>query len=525
MRQIRRSVLFLLASALAARSGQLVNEDWTDGTFGDPEWVINHPAECGFSTNYSRDTNLDLVFDTNDMAFVRELSDGGSTWGYGCTLDLPAEQNIAADEAVFVRYESFQDCARGSSENHGTIVSILDWELGDIWPPTQSIEAKQLFNTKTGSGARDMYTEASSKFGGSGNDLNGPLDDAHGRPGNSSAGLGGMYEGLFVWRRSNATRDGGHKVNSEGTGSVPGKESDQDIDAVMMTKFDQVTLQIVRPPTGDELFASNASLAACQHGVTRLEIGITKVSDYNLDYAIDGTDFSALSNNWGLSSRRMEDGDGDNDADVDIDDFFLFASHFTGPAPPGLAAAPGPGGLGAYVFTATGEIRLFGTAVNFVGYKISSPGGALVAGTALNAWNGYYATSTGAEISDLNTNGGASVSHSFGTCYNAVLDIRDLTFLWQPSLGTATMEGEIKYIDPSAITIEYIAVAGDGSAEIGSFGAPQLGTQVLQTCTELVVADWQDILTNASPVVWPGTNVWNAPASADTNRSFRVQEW
>ncbi len=163
-----------------------------------------------------------------------------------------------------------------------------------------------------------------------------------------------------------------------------------------------------------------------QLGITTFEFGVTKVSDFNLDYQTNAADAAILSTNWGATGKTMPTGDATGDLKVNLQDAAKVCTNWSTPAAPGSAA-------GSYA-PGTGEIILSLTGISY--FRIISPN-ALLTGAA-PTWPGLAG-----ELTEDGGNGYFGAA-SFGT-YN-------LTNL---SLGNVGGGGT-----PGEMTLEYAWLGG-----------------------------------------------------------------
>lgn len=82
--------------------------------------------------------------------------------------------------------------------------------------------------------------------------------------------------------------------------------------------------------------------------------------------------------------------------------------------------------------------------------------------------------------------------------------------------------GTNKWYTPIVIT--NIVAVDTNKQRIWSVGTWGSGTQILEKCPDLVLSNWVGVATKPLPLPPPWTNVWNPPASMDTQRNYRVIE-
>jgi hypothetical protein len=150
--------------------------------------------------------------------------------------------------------------------------------------------------------------------------------------------LDGVFTNTFVWR--NASVDGKTLTTEIGGALKAEKTTNTLADAAAMTQFTGVRGTLIRtkptdPAISGYLAYSNVSgqtnseapadATKVRVGWSKFDVGMTKSTDFNFDYSIDGSDFNIIKANLGTGGptdlKTMSLGDANNDGVVDGSDF------------------------------------------------------------------------------------------------------------------------------------------------------------------------------------------------------------
>jgi hypothetical protein len=369
----------------------LFDEDFTDGVFDDFGSGVNGNAWSfmGFS---KFDTTINRPF---PKAALRKISDGaGQGWDALVFWELNGGANVLfdkKDDVVALKFKAFSDVAGNRiSPDFGVEVAMLEdkagapfghdlsFEVCQVWlRPTSSEGPLQLdanventnavFNTGT---TRSHHTVAGGK--------------------ETSATLDSAYDSEVIWRN----RFGTNTSNIEVWGKI--NASDFDIPAEMKSSTAPINpdylqfnnLQIALfdkcpacTTSARALLRDGTNFQNAQLGIANCRLGITKVSDFNIDYQINATDSDTLAANVGrIVGATIKKGDATNDGKVNVSDAAAIVGFWSGAIPQNATA------LATYN-PANGEVKLSLSNISY--FKVVSLSNQLTGGipllTALNA--------------------------------------------------------------------------------------------------------------------------------------------
>jgi len=116
------------------------------------------------------------------------------------------------------------------------------------------------------------------------------------------------------------------------------------------------------------LLRNGTTFDNAQLGIAYCKLGITKVSDFNMDYVINEADADSLANNIGLTTgATIKKGDANNDGKTDISDASALVGFWSNDPITSAAAS-------ADYFPQTGEIRLNLRNISFIKIVSSTAG-------------------------------------------------------------------------------------------------------------------------------------------------------
>ncbi|TWT42970.1 hypothetical protein [Botrimarina hoheduenensis] len=474
--------LLLFGQALPAIAdvGLLFDEDFTDGALDDigawpGAWSLH--GQAGFRPTNSRPaTPLALSSRVNLSAGAWTDRADWSIFSGSQRFDIPVHKQ---HEVVVVKFTAFSDIARSSRLHYGVEVAMLDetshpdFQGAPHFGHDLSFEAMQAFSSSPtvqsqlegnveNLGANNLATTYSHYDGGT-----------------NDAALDNLYENLVIWRNRpgqgstnieqwGVSRQGDYDVGSEMNSMLNPTSEYATFNKVQMTLFRNrnTTGEIVR----NETTGSNAQI-----GLTHAQVGVTRRTDFNLDYTTGMSDYFMLAAGWGSGSKTMLTGDANNDGNTDEADFLLLTDDWAiGSEQPvtrytyDTAARESSSELLLEVNTTTGMIRLLGSETLVTGYEIVSEGG-LVAEGASQIWNAQSGglplhTNTTHRLSDLDLSGTTIGQTRLGLVYDISKDLQDLKFTWQGALGEATRTGSVTYIQGLPGDFN-----GDGSVDLADY--------------------------------------------------------
>lgn len=370
------------------------------------------------------------------------------------------------DDVVILKFTAFSDIARTSSVYHNVEVAMLEnvddpaYQGNPHYGHDLSFEAAEVFTTSTSDQVQLLPNVENLE-----NRVTAVRYSHHAGAANATT-LQNDYDNLVLFR----PRPGTGTTNIEQWGE--NLAGDYNIAREMKSDLDpdnpyavfnsiQITLMRGNTYTTGNTFKTGVALADAQIGITCVHVGITKNTDFNLDYTNDIEDYFALAAGWGAGGKTMLKGDANNDGNADAADLNMLKNNW------GVGSAvdvrryaadtpvrPADDTLIAEVNRDTGRIRLVGkngASVALVGYKLASAGASLVAGAADNIWHATHNAvplhrSTAAEISDFDLTGGTYLAHTLGYAYDPATYLADLVLTWQSALGQTTRTGGVTYL-------------------------------------------------------------------------------
>ncbi len=485
---IAKATTFPLRMPIAG-IGVLVDEDFTDGAFSDPQqWRISPKiGKVGFFTPNNRNFAY---------ALSRQLRDGDDhwqpiTWGHwddrngNGVVDpgeyLPRKLNKTEDVLIY-KFRHFSDVAQSSPEYFKL--------QGTITGPKLAVEIGGCHNNNDGTwGGRQVKVRVNNtSIYGSGNEWLFPDSYNHANlpKAHNDSTLGLDFENLFVFRaipgrKITNVEHFGHNMYGDHI-SLSDLNSDSLANEAIIEKCDFI---LQRPGLSGAIIRPGIAPKDAQVGFKHVSIGITKCTDANLDYITDIEDFFIMASNWGpldtlyvptgnprdpykkvLLYKTLLHGDFNNNDVVEATDFDLLKKfwgqgkrqetilyRYEAPKP-----RPADHRLVAEVNTKNGLVRLIGTdQLKVVGYKLCSKAGGFRFGPKANLLKGLKTVSA-TEISECDINPKIFTAptprdqaekriYELGKIYNYDINPRDLVLVWQDTLGGKTMLGGVTYID------------------------------------------------------------------------------
>lgn len=322
----------------------LINEDFTDGKFDDVGAGIRG-ANYAMGGSFSSGTGFHKTNDRSEVttALSRRIHNAsGGAWGgvvqWGIynnpnrrlNTDLKKFYIDKYQDVVVVKYGAFADVADGQEIVHAQI-TLMNWNEDFAGHPHYwhdiSIEADQYFQAR-GEPVRQLAGNVNVV-----RNNNAPgISNTHYEGNNGYArenDLNDIYRNLVTWRyvpeldKTNVELWGHNNQadyfldvglhNRKDNESFKKKERYAVVDHVQFTFFRPVDETVIK--------RSFVDWEDVQVGFTYAIVGITKKSDFNLDFKIDERDAKILDENWEYqSSATIREGDANNDEQVNMDD-------------------------------------------------------------------------------------------------------------------------------------------------------------------------------------------------------------
>jgi len=239
---------------------------------------------------------------------------------------------------------AFSDVAgKDVSPAYGVEVAMLEDKSGADYGHDLSFESQQTF-IKTGAAEGPLQLDANVEN--SSHVFVTGTQYAHHAAGKETATtLGNTYNSLFVWRNIL-----GEFPNIEQWGELNRADYDVDQKMVSVTEpivpdylvFNHVQIaffdRVNAVTTINSLFRTGYDNTTAQIGISYVHLGITKVSDFNLNYIINNADADTLIKYNGNTSGHIRNGDATNDKKVNALDGNAVIGFWTGVASPASAS-------------------------------------------------------------------------------------------------------------------------------------------------------------------------------------------
>jgi len=421
----------------------LFDEDFTDGVFDDLGSGINGNAWSFLG--YSKfDTTINRPF---PKAALRKISAGsGQGWDALVFWKLNGGKNVLfdkRDDVVALKFKAFSDAAGGRiSPDFGVEVAMLEDKAGAPFGHDMSFEVCQVWLKTTGSegplqlDANVENTNAVYNIG----TTQSHHDVAGGKE--TAATLDSAYDSEVIWRN----RYGTNTSNIEVWGKI--NSSDFDIPAEMKSSTQPINpdylqfnnLQIALfdkcpacTTSAKTLLRDGTTFANAQLGIANCRLGITKISDFNIDYAINSVDSDTLAANMGRTlDATIKKGDATNDGKVNVSDAASIVGFWSGAVPQNATAL-------AIYNPANGEIKL---SLNNISYfKVVSLSNQLTGNNPIQtALNAKLFTDTDSIFGAYTDDSWTFSDQSVGTIANNGLSPADLK-LWVNYKGSGLRDG------------------------------------------------------------------------------------
>lgn len=374
----------------------LFNEDFTDSAFNNLGSGING----NYWYIYGNQGNGGVAFrspnnrSTFPLALSRRPKLGGDAWagaGWEAWNDLNGngikEDNERTyqridkkDDITVLKFRAFSDFAHAINKA-GVEVAMLEHRT-QLCPPPDfchdlSFESMQCFYSRMQDPAIQLETNVEN----TGNITPLGVQRSHYVGNNGRTTLNDLeseYDNLVVWRNKIGTG----KTNIEQWGTL--NYADYDVNAEMNSKLDSanrfslfslVQIALFRNDTNFTLLRSGITRSQAQIGIINCSVGITKKSDFNLDYQINQADANVLVSNWLRNdSITIRTGDANNDGKIDLYDAspliaFWDADSTTGNVNAKFSYSPN-----------TGEVKISSNQISY--FAIRCPSSCLMAASA-----------------------------------------------------------------------------------------------------------------------------------------------
>ena len=322
--------------ANTSSTGVVVDENFTDGNFDSETvdyWTIN-----GAGTDFRAPNDRDFSF-----ALSNRIAAGGGSFSDNFAFSIPdattthpsglQQFRIAKDDEVaIVRYTTFSDIARNSREQFHVQVALLQTDPNLAGSPNfghdLSLETESRFVSHNARNSDRLQLTANVE---NTENITPEQQNAYYSNTMTAADLDGEYNNLVIWRdipgngvtnieqwASNAIGD--YNVNAEMV-----NEFDPNIDP-NNALFNEVRVFLQRGGTNVDLIRDNVSIDDAQIGLTELHVGVTKKTDFNLDYRTDARDFIIWYTYYNSAdvTPTMLTGDADNNNAIEMADFELW---------------------------------------------------------------------------------------------------------------------------------------------------------------------------------------------------------
>jgi len=337
-------VSFCLSNSYS-QVGKLVDEDFTDGVFDDygsgingANWKFYGPGTSFKSTNGRVPT----------MALSNRVSANGGGWADGAQwrvwTDKNSDNGFNDDELVYwklhkyndvcvVKFTTFSDYCYKNNFG-GVEVAFLEWRDAPVIqaPPhyghDQSWETMHCYYTSPGNGGQPNQLETNVENTNPANTSIPGFSYVHKNTWYDAAFLEGSQTSTVLWRNEPKIK----KCNIEQWGML--NSGDFYLDTMLVSlqepnreynlfSYMQITFfrGIPSLPTSQYINKSGVNFSDVQLGITHLEFGITRRTDFNLDYVVDAKDADTIVKYNGTNTDiSMLKGDANNDEVVDMYD-------------------------------------------------------------------------------------------------------------------------------------------------------------------------------------------------------------
>ncbi len=322
--------------ANTSSTGVVVDENFTDGNFDSETvdyWTIN-----GAGTDFRAPNDRDFSF-----ALSNSIAAGGGSFSDNFAFSIPdattthpsglQQFRIAKDDEVaIVRYTTFSDIARNSREQFHVQVALLQTDPNLAGSPNfghdLSLETESRFVSHNANHPDRLQLTANVE---NTENITPEQKNAYYSNTMTAADLDGEYSNLVIWR--DIPGNGVTNIEQWASNAI----GDYDVAAEMVNEFEpntdpdyalfnEVRVFLQRGGTNVDLIRDNVSIDDAQIGITDLHVGITKKTDFNIDYRTDARDFIIWYTYYNSAdvTPTMLTGDADNNNGIEIADFELW---------------------------------------------------------------------------------------------------------------------------------------------------------------------------------------------------------
>ena len=309
--------------------GSILNEDFRDGQFNPTtasDWTIQGPGTAFRSPN---DRNF-------DFSLSNLISAGGGSFA-DTAIYRPENTQFGinkTDEIAFVRFTSSSDVAANNRERYHVQVALFQFDDSLSGPPNfghdLSFEAENRFVSLPPANPSRIQLGANVE---NQENVTTSQRNAHYSSRTNASDLDQAYTSTVIWRNQPGTGTtnieqwghqlvGDYDVNSELNNAFPQNQNPD------FSLFNGVQVFLQRGNQNFDVIRNNVSIQEAQIGIVDLDVGVTKKTDFTLDFRNDARDFIR----WNIFAQEndpptLQTGDANNDGVIDILDFNLWQAN------------------------------------------------------------------------------------------------------------------------------------------------------------------------------------------------------
>ncbi|MGK7943485.1 MAG: hypothetical protein AB4058_03360 [Microcystaceae cyanobacterium] len=310
-------------------NGLILNEDFRDGLFNSAtasDWTVRGPG-----TTFRSPNNRNFNF-----ALSNQISEGGGSFADSAIFQPTNTQfGISkTDEIAFVYFTSFSDIAANSRELYHVQVALMQFDDTLSGPPyfghDLSFEVENRFVSLSPAHPSRIQLGANVE---NQENVEASQRNAHYNSQTTPSHLDQEYTSMVIWRNQPGKGKtnieqwgdnlvGDYNVNSELNNAFPQNQNPD------FSLFNGVQIYLQRGTDNFDLIRSNVSPEEAQIGILDLKVGVTKITDFNLDFRNDARDIIR----WNTFSQTnvvptLQTGDANNDGVIDRLDFDLLVAN------------------------------------------------------------------------------------------------------------------------------------------------------------------------------------------------------
>ena len=315
-------------------AGIIVDEDFRNGSFNSTTadyWTIN-----GKGTGFRPPNNRDFGFGLSN-----QIALGGGSFSNNFGYSIPDAESShpsqlqqfginKVDEVAVVRYQTFSDVAKNSREQYHVQVALLQTDPNLEGFPNfghdLSLETESRFVSLNAANSDRLQLTANAD---NIENVTSAQKNAYFDNTMTAGDLDPEYTNLVIWRNEPGV---GTNIEQWSNNSL----GDYDIANELVNQFPQnqnpdyalfneIRVFLQRGGTNVDLIRDGVDINDAQIGINQLHVGITKRTDFNLDYRTDAADFilwNTYRNRDGI--QTILTGDADNNSSIDLNDFELW---------------------------------------------------------------------------------------------------------------------------------------------------------------------------------------------------------